>query len=184
MMVLPCWCSRSNSAMISLPVAVSRLPVGSSASRIEGLLTRARATATRWRWPPESSLGLWYMRDSRSTWRMAMLGPLEALVGRHAGIDQGQFDIVQRRGARQQVEGLEHEADFLVADARQFVVRHVADQVAVDVVLPAGRRIQTADQVHQGRLARARRTHDGDILAALDLDIDAGNGVDLLSPMT
>jgi len=35
MIVLPCWCSRSNSAMISLPVAVSRFPVGSSASRIE-----------------------------------------------------------------------------------------------------------------------------------------------------
>ena len=49
---------RSNSAMISLPVAVSRLPVGSSASRIDGLFTSARATATRWRWPPESSFGL------------------------------------------------------------------------------------------------------------------------------
>ena len=43
------WCSRSNSAMISLPVAVSRSPVGSSASRIDGLFTSARAMATRWR---------------------------------------------------------------------------------------------------------------------------------------
>ena len=39
------------------PVLVSRLPVGSSASRMEGRLTSARATATRWRWPPDSSLG-------------------------------------------------------------------------------------------------------------------------------
>src|ERR1035438_4715657 len=54
MMVLPCWWRRSKRPMISLPVAVSRLPVGSSARRMEGLLTRARATATRWRWPPES----------------------------------------------------------------------------------------------------------------------------------
>jgi hypothetical protein len=45
--VLPCWWSRSNKPMISLPVAVSRLPVGSSASRMEGLLTSARAMATR-----------------------------------------------------------------------------------------------------------------------------------------
>jgi transposase len=34
-------------AMISTPVLESRLPVGSSARRIDGLLTRARATATR-----------------------------------------------------------------------------------------------------------------------------------------
>ena len=48
-MVLPASCSRANSAMISLPVFESRLPVGSSASRIDGLLTRALAIATRWR---------------------------------------------------------------------------------------------------------------------------------------
>ena len=32
-----------------------------------------RATATRCRWPPDNSFGLWYMRASRSTWRMASL---------------------------------------------------------------------------------------------------------------
>ena len=46
-MVLPASCSRANSPMISLPVFESRLPVGSSASRIDGLLTSARAIATR-----------------------------------------------------------------------------------------------------------------------------------------
>jgi len=48
----------SNRAMISVPVFESRFPVGSSASRMEGFVDQARATATRWRWPPESSLGL------------------------------------------------------------------------------------------------------------------------------
>ena len=166
--------------MISLPVAVSRSPVGSSASRIDGLFTSARAIATRWRCPPESSFGLWCMRRSRSTCCMAQRGLFLALVGRHAGVDQRQLDIVQRGGAREQVEGLENEADFLVADARQLVVDHLADQIAVDVVLALGRRVETADQVHQGRFARPGRSHDRDVLAALDLDIDAGNGVDLL----
>src|ERR1035437_9676369 len=58
MMVLPLSARLWNSAMISVPVLESRFPVGSSASRMEGLLTSARATATRWRWPPESSFGL------------------------------------------------------------------------------------------------------------------------------
>jgi hypothetical protein len=52
----------SKSAMISTPVLESRLPVGSSASRMDGLLTSARAMATRCRWPPDSSLGRWLMR--------------------------------------------------------------------------------------------------------------------------
>ncbi len=51
-----------------------------------------------------------------------LLGPLQPLGGGHAGIDQRQLDVVQRGGARQQVEGLEDEADFLVADAGQLVV--------------------------------------------------------------
>jgi len=49
MMVFPAWYRRSNNAMISMPVAESKAPVGSSASRIDGLLTSARAMATRWR---------------------------------------------------------------------------------------------------------------------------------------
>jgi len=62
---------------------------------------------------------------------------------------------VQRGGAGQQVEGLEDEADLLVADARQLVVVHVADQLPVDVVVALGGRIQAADQVHERRFARA-----------------------------
>ena len=45
---------------------------------------------------------------------------------------------------------------------------------------PLRRRIQAADQVHQRRFARTGRTHDRDILAALDLDVDAGDRIDLL----
>ena len=48
-------CSSSSRSMISSPVRESRLPVGSSASTIAGSPTRARAMATRWRSPPESS---------------------------------------------------------------------------------------------------------------------------------
>ena len=43
------------------------------------------------------------------------LGALVALGRRHARIDQRQLDVLERRGPRQQVEILEHEADELVA---------------------------------------------------------------------
>ena len=67
MIVLPCPCSRSKRSRSSLLVTLSRFPVGSSASRIEGPLTSALAMATRCRSPPESSFGLWSMRSTRST---------------------------------------------------------------------------------------------------------------------
>ena len=45
------------SPITSMLVRVSRLPVGSSARRIDGLLISARAIATRCCWPPDSWLG-------------------------------------------------------------------------------------------------------------------------------
>ena len=52
---------------IGSSVRESRLPVGSSANTICGWLARARATATRCCWPPESSLGRCFRRDWRPT---------------------------------------------------------------------------------------------------------------------
>ena len=54
-------------SMICSPDLVSRAPVGSSAKRILGSLTMARAMATRWHWPPESWLGLKSVRSPRPT---------------------------------------------------------------------------------------------------------------------
>ena len=71
MSVCPWACSSPKSAMISSPVRMSRLPVGSSASSSAGSVTSARAMATRWRWPPDSSLGRWSMRSPRPTFSSA-----------------------------------------------------------------------------------------------------------------
>ena len=81
-------------------------------------------------------------------------------------------------GARQQVEGLEDEADFLVADFGQLVVVHLADADAVQFVVAGGGRVQAADQVHQRGFARAGRPHDGDVFAALDFQRHVAQGVD------
>ena len=111
------------------------VPVGSSARMIDGLLTSARAIATRCRCPPESSFGL--CSCAIPCPRLpGSLGALDAFFGRHAGIDQRQLDIVQRGGAGQKVERLEHEADFLVANARQFIVIQFADQWPLSQYLP------------------------------------------------
>src|SRR2546427_10703176 len=63
--------------------------------------------------------------------------------------------------------------DLLVADAGQLVVRKVRDLLAVEPVFAGGGRVEAADQVHQGRLPRARRPHDRHELVLADLDVDA-----------
>src|SRR5580698_2750810 len=51
------WLSSSIRANTDSALLPSRLPVGSSANTIFGSVTRARATAARWRSPPESWSG-------------------------------------------------------------------------------------------------------------------------------
>ncbi len=109
-----------------------------------------------------------------------LLGPAPALLARQPGVDQRQLDVVQRVGAGQQVEGLEHEADLAVADRGQLVVRELLDRGAVQAVGARGRLVEAADHVHQGGLAAARGTHDGHVLAAVDREIDAVERVHLL----
>ena len=47
-----------------------------------------------------------------------------------ARVDERQLDVVEGGGARQQVEGLEDEADLAVADGGQLVVVHLRDDLA------------------------------------------------------
>ena len=81
---------------------------------------------------------------------------LAALVRRHAGVNERQFDVVQRVGARQQVERLKHEPDLAIADFGQLVVVHLADVGAVQLVAAGGGRVEAADDVHQAWICRSR----------------------------
>ena len=100
-----------------------------------------------------------------------------ALLGSQPGVDQGELHVVQRRGPGQQVEGLEHESDLLVPDPGQLVVVQLAHPVAVQPVLARRRAVEAADQVHEGGLARARRSHDGDELVLPNDHVDSSEGV-------
>ena len=112
--------------------------------------------ATRWRCPPESSLGLWFMRGFHADRGQGFFGALDAFVRGNAGIDQRQLDVVQRGGAGQQIEGLKHEADFFVADAGQFVVVQFADQLAVQPVLALARASRGSRSGSSGWICRSR----------------------------
>jgi len=86
---------------------------------------------------------------------------------------------VQRRRARQEVERLKDEANLLVPDAGELVVVHLARLLAVQQVGALAWRVQAANQVHQRRFARAGRSHDGHVFAALDLNGHPPQGMNL-----
>src|SRR5919201_5892774 len=102
---------------------------------------------------------------------------LPTLARRDPAVEQRQLDVLERTRPREQVEHLEHEADLGVAHAGQLIARQSRHVLAVEPVTAAGRTIETAEQVHEGRLARARRSHDRDELARLDRDGDAAQRV-------
>ena len=102
------------------------------------------------------------------------------LDARHLRVDQRELDVLQRGRACQQIEGLKNESDFLVAHCCQLVVAHCLDCRAIEDVFAGGRPVEAADDVHERRLSRSGRTHDRDVLAMLDDEIDAAQRVNLL----
>ncbi len=87
---------------------------------------------------------------------------------------------MQGGGAGQQIEGLKHKADFLIANAGQIVVVHLSHIFSVQPVLALGRGIETADQVHQRRFPGSGRPGNGEIVAPLNLERNAMQRMHLL----
>ena len=142
--------------MISLPVWESRLPVGSSARMIDGTIDQGAGDGDALALAAGELVGLVHHARFHADGRQRALARSTRSSAGDAGVNQRQFDVVQRGGAGQQVESLEDEADFFVADARQFVVVQFADQLAVQPVVALAGRVEAADQVHQRGLARTR----------------------------
>ncbi len=105
--------------------------------------------------------------------RQRFHGERPALPVAHAAIDQRQLDILDRRGAGEQVEALEHEAEIMPAQQRALLAVEPPDLDAVEKVAAARRLIEAADDVHGRRLARARWAHHRHELAFADAEADA-----------
>ena len=180
MIVLPASLSRSSTSMISWLVVVSRLPVASSARMMYGSLISERAIATRCCWPPESCDGRWSSRSPRPTrvghLDRSLLGLRADLAG--ALVGQRELDVLEDGVLLDQVVRLEDEAEVAAADLGELVVVEAGDVAAAQEVLAAGGAVEAAQQVEHGALARARRAHDGDVFAGVEVDRDAPQGVD------
>ena len=179
-MVRPSWLSLRKRLRMASPVWESRLPVGSSAKMMRGLLTRARAIAARCCWPPESWLGRCLARLARSTGFQGRHRALAALLAGDAAVDHRQFHVLHHIELGQQIEELEHEPDLAVANGGKLPRGGVLDHHAVELDRPFGGRVQAAEDVHQGGLAAPGRADDRDEFALPDVQRDIIQGADFL----
>jgi hypothetical protein len=81
--------------------------------------------------------------------------PLPCRIGLPARDRQRKQNVLLRGERRQQVEGLEDEADLLAAQSGQAPVGESIDFGATDPHVAAAHRVQTGETVHRGGLARA-----------------------------
>ncbi len=176
--VIPSALSSSSSPRWTRSTVESRLPVGSSASTSAGRPTTARATATRWRSPPESLLACWCMRWPRPDPLQGVGGHRAPLGGRPARVEQAVGHVVQGGLGVEQVELLEDEADALRAQRRQLAVGHPAHVEAAHLDPARGGPVEGAHDVEQGRLARPRGPDHAHQFSGIDPEVDAAQGGD------
>ena len=89
---------------------------------------------------------------------------LTTLSCRHAGIGQGEFYILHGIKLRQEVEVLEYEAYLPITHGRELVVIEVTHIDSTKLVLACRWGVEATKDIHEGALARARGTHDAQVL--------------------
>ena len=153
-----------SSVRTSVLVWVSSAASGSSSSRISGSRASARASATRWRSPPERLPG-------RACSEMPDLEPLEVLVGR---LPPGVLDVLADGQVRKERVVLEDEPDPSSLRQDEDAALGVEPGLVVAADPPARRLDEAGDRVEDGALAGAGRPdeRDGriDLEAQLELE--------------
>ena len=157
-------------------VSGSRLPVGSSARKMRGRCTSARAIATRCCSPPLSSSGNLSSLSSRPTIQRtsSTFSRMWRWPGRVTWSAKATFWATVRRV--EQLVVLEHDAE-LAPQLGELAVRHPAHLLPVDED-PSGRGRLVADQqAHQRRLAGAARADQEAEVALMDRQINVAQGL-------
>ena len=157
---------RSSSAWRRSRVMASRAPKGSSISRMSASWAKARAIATRWRMPPDSSWGRLSPKPSRwtvwSSWSASA-------ARRFRGTPRS------RRARAMLARTVSHGNS-----AASWNIRATRPRRS----MRAGRgRVEAGDQVEERALAAARGADEAEQLAGLDLEGDAVQGVHRRRPL-
>jgi hypothetical protein len=146
----------------SLRTLASSAPKGSSSSSTRGSTASARASAMRWRWPPDSCDGKRSASQSSCTSLSSACTLVLIAFGRALGARlhaQAEGDVVEHGHVAEQRVVLEHEADLALAHMGAGGI------LAIEQHLARVGLFQPGDDAQQRRLAAARRAEQRDQFA-------------------
>ena len=103
---------------------------------------------------------------------------LASFFSRDAAVDHGKLDVLDDIQLGEEIEELENETDFAVANGGELARGGILNHQAIKFDRSFCRRIQTAEDVHEGGFAAARGTDDGDEFACVDVERDVVEGAD------
>ena len=180
--VMPSLASSTITSSTSLIISGSSADVGSSKSMTLGCIASARAIATRCCCPPESCAG--YLAacsptPTRSSSSLARL--LASAVGCLQDLDGSERDVLQDGLVGEQVERLEDHADLGAQSGE--LLAFLGQEVAVDADLALVDRLEPVDRPTQRGLPGSRRADHDDDLAAVDVDVDVLEHVQVAEPL-
>ena len=151
----------------------SRAASGSSSRSRRGSVAIARASATRWACPPESSRGFRLPSSPAPTRTSAFAAARRASRPLRATAAEPERHVLEHGEVREQQVVLKHHADRPPLGLHEHPIA-VVEHVAVELDPPSLDRHQTGERAQQGRLARAVGTEDRDglTLAGVKLRVE------------
>ena len=165
-------CRSINSNCVSSRSFLSSAAIGSSSSRTFGRLASERASATRWRWPPESWSGLRAAQPLELDEGEHLLDARLDRRTRHPVLMQAESDVSGDGEMRKQRVALEHHVDGTA------VRRNRRKVLAGEQHLPLVGRLEAGEHAQQRGLAAAGGAEQREELAGIDVEaepIDRGN---------
>ena len=154
------------------PFAESRLPVGSSANRIFGRVTAARASATRCDLAAGKLTGIVPRPVGESHPFQKLLRPGERVpIAENFG---GHLHVFEGGQGRDQLETLKDETHLAAPEFRQGIFVQPGDLDSVDGDAAPARLIQPGQKSEQGRFAATGMAGNGHELQFFDIQMNVG----------
>lgn len=92
-------------------------------------------------------------------------------------VEERELDVFPRGGAREQVKTLKNETELVIANVGELIALKFGNVDAIEEKSAAGRAIEAAEDVHEGRFAGSARAHEGDEFPRSNLERNAADGV-------
>src|SRR6185436_9820164 len=96
-----------------------------------------------------------------------------------SAISEGQLDVFSHRKVTDQIETLEDETDLAIAHTGALSMVKLFNRFAAQLVASIGGRIEQPQNGKQSGFAAARRSGNRDVIAVVDFQPNAGQGVRL-----